>query len=340
MESARAGIEYSGQIEHAHGTLIVGLQLENFWLLDSSIATSFADRATIVAFPPLAKTSEWNSALYLQEKYHITNRLVLNAGMRWSRYKVFGNAFDPRLALIYNPFNQFYVKFIYGRAFQAPSYFYRTENVGLGYGAPNGLQPETLDNYQVSIENRFGASVWLRVSAFHNRVNGVITRPSGATAYQNLRNLTTQGVESELKFKPLSFLEFFANHTMLWAVTSKTDSKLLSGGKLANIPRHAVSAGATWNYASTVSGSLYVNWHGAIPSPISGPTAAQSNPTYTIPAAALINATINADKLMGDMDAQFTMHNLLGKRDWRGGTTTIPYPQEGRNYLLTLGYHF
>jgi len=341
IETVRAGIEYSGQIEHHHGTLIAGLQLENFWLLDSSIATSFANKATIIAFPPLAKTSEWNSALYLQEKYHLTNALVLNAGVRWSRYKAFGNAFDPRLAVIYNPVNRLFLKFIYGRAFQAPSYFYRTENSGLGYGAPNGLQAEVLDNFQVSIENRFGSNTWMRVSAFHNQVNGVITRPSGSTTYQNLRNLTTRGIESEIKFKPFSFLEVFANHTLLWAVSNKTDSKLLINGKLANIPRNAATAGVTWNYIDKLSGSLYVNWHGAIPSPITNKaTPARSNPNYTIPAATLVNATINADKLVGDMDAQLSIHNLLNKRDWRGGTTAIPYPQEGRNMLLTVGYHY
>jgi len=340
IETVRAGIEYSGQIQHHHGTLIAGMQLENFWLLDSSIATSFADKATIVSFPPLAKTAEWNSALYLQEKYHLTNNLLLNAGLRWSRYKAFGNAFNPRLAVTYNPVNQLYLKFIYGRAFQAPSYFYRTENRGLGYGAPNGLQAEILDNYQVSIENRFDNSTWVRISAFHNQINGVITRPSGATTYQNLRNLTTRGIESEIRFKPLPFLELFANHTLLWAVSNKTDSKLLSNGKLANIPRNAISAGTTWRYLETVSGSLYVNWHGVIPSPINGPTAAQSNANHTIPAAALVHATINADKIIGNMDAQFSIHNLLDKRDWRGGTTAIPYPQEGRNMLLTVGYHY
>ncbi|MDX8413324.1 MAG: TonB-dependent receptor [Mariprofundales bacterium] len=340
IETVRAGMEYSGQIEHHHGTLIAGMQLENFWLLDSSISTSFTDKATIVSFPPLAKTSEWNSALYLQEKYHLTNNLLLNAGLRWSRYKAFGNAFNPRLAVTYNPINQLYLKFIYGRAFQAPSYFYRTENRGLGYGAPNGLQAEILDNYQVSIENRFDSSTWLRVSAFHNQVNGVITKPSGATTYQNLRNLTTRGIESEIRFKPQPFLEFFANHTLLWAVSNKTDNKLLANGKLANIPRNAISVGTTWRYLETVSGSLYVNWHGVIPSPINGPTAAQSNANHTIPAAALIHATLNADKIIGNMDAQLSIHNLLDKRDWRGGTTAIPYPQEGRNMLLTVGYHY
>ncbi len=337
IETVRAGIEYSGELEHAGGTLIVGMQLENFWLLDSAVETSFADNATLVEFPGLANISEWNSALYVQEKYNITQDLIFNAGLRWDYYKSFGSSLNPRLALVYNPIDRLYLKFIYGRAFQAPSYFYRTENQGLGYGSPTGLKPEILDNFQLSIENSFGESTWLRVTAFHNRVKDLIARP-GTPTYQNLDRLTTRGIETELKIKPVESVEIFASHTLLWAVNSKTDAKLLAGGKLKNIPRHTVSAGITWDYAPSLSGSLYANWHGAIASPIVGGT--QPDAANTIPAAALIHLTLNADDVFDGMQGQLSVHNLLNKRDWRGGTTKTPYPQEGRSILITLGYQY
>lgn len=337
-ETVRAGLEYSGTVEHDHGTLIVGIQAENFWLLNSSIETSLTNNTNLVEFPPLAKVSEWNSALYFQEKYNITSGLILNAGLRWDHYKSFGNSFNPRLALVYNPVNRLYLKFIYGHAFQAPSYFYRAENLGLGYGSPTGLNPEKLDNFQISIENTFGKDTWFRITAFNNRVKGLITRPAGASTYQNLREITTRGIETELKFKPLEFIELFASHTLLTANNNRTDAKLLSRGRLANIPRHAITAGLTWDDGAMFSGSLYVNWHSAIASPVFGPTAARSSPAYTIPAAALVHFTLNADHLIDGMQAQLAVHNILDKRDWRGGTTRIPYPQEGRSILFTLGY--
>lgn len=338
IETVRAGLEYSGEIEHANGTLIVGMQMENFWLLNSSIETSFANNTKLIEFPSLAKVSEWNSALYFQEKYKLTSRLILNAGLRWDYYKSFGSSFNPRLALVYNPVDRLYVKFIYGHAFQAPSYFYRTENQGLGYGSPNGLNPEKSDNFQVSIENTFGKSTWFRISAFNNRIKGLITRPAGAPTYQNLSNITTRGIETELKFKPFDALELFASHTLLTASNHRTDARLLSQGKLANIPRNAITAGITWDDGAMLSGSLYANWHSAIASPIFGPTAARSNPKFTIPAATLVHATVNIDHILGGLQAQLAIHNILDKRDWRGGTTRIPYPQEGRSILLTLGY--
>jgi len=338
IESARAGIEYSASIKHAKGDLILGMQLENFWLLNSSIKTSFANHSTMVAFPNLAQVSEWNAALYAQEKYHITPHLIVNAGVRWDRYQSFGNALNPRLALVYHPFDKLYMKAIYGRAFQAPSYFYRTKNKGLGYGSPTGLSPEKLENIQISVENTFLNKTWLRVTMFHNRIKNLITRPVGATSYQNIGGLITQGIETEIKVKLTQSMEIFANHALTIPVNSGTDAKLMASGKLANIPHDAVTAGVTWKSASSLSGSVYMNWHSNIASPIVGATAARSNPSNTIPAAALVNMTLNADDVLGGMQAQLSLHNLLNKRDWRGGTTQIPYPQQGRSILLTLGY--
>ncbi|MDQ6952974.1 MAG: TonB-dependent receptor [Mariprofundaceae bacterium] len=338
IESARAGIEYSAVIAHDGGELILGTQLENFWLLNSSIKTSFANNSTMVAFPNLAQVSEWNGALYAQEKYHITPHLIVNAGIRWDYYQSFGHALNPRLALVYNPFDELYMKAIYGRAFQAPSYFYRTKNKGLGYGSPTGLTPEKLENVQISVENTFLNKTWLRMTMFHNRIKNLITRPVGATSYQNIGGLITQGIETEIKIKVTKSMEIFANHALTIPVSSGTDAKLMALGKLANIPRDAVTAGVTWKSASALSGSVYMNWHSNIASPIVGATAAQSNPSNAIPAAALVNMTLNADDVLDGMQAQLSLHNLLNKRDWRGGTTRIPYPQLGRNILLTLGY--
>jgi len=247
---------------------------------------------------------------------------------------------NPRFALVYSPLDRLYLKFIYGHAFQAPSYFYRTENQGLGYGSPTGLEPETLDNFQISVENTFGKATWLRVTAFHNRVKNLITRPVGAATYQNLGGLTTRGIETEFKMKPIQSIEVFASHTFMWAVKNQTDAKLIANGKLANIPRYTLSAGLLWHYTPMLSGSLYMNWHSSIASPIVGATAARSNPTHTIPAAALVNLTLNADDVFDVMQAQLSLHNLLNKRDWRGGATRTPYPQEGRSVLLTLGYDY
>lgn len=340
IESARAGVDYSGVLEHQHGSLIAGIQFENFWLLDSAIETSFADNATMTEFPSLAKTSEWNLALYMQEKYHVTANLIFNAGLRWDYYESFGSSLNPRFALVYNPVGSFFIKVVYGRAFQAPSYFYRTENLGLGYGSPTGLRPEKLDNYQLSVENTFGDGFWVRVSAYHNRVKDLIARPAGAATYQNLGRLTTRGIESELKIKVLDPLEVFVTHSLQWALAGKTDAELLANGALANIPRQTATAGLTWQYAPVLSGSLYANWHSSIASPIIGPTPTQSDSGYRIPAATLVNFTLNADKFFGGMRAQLSVHNLFDKRDWRGGTTRIPYPQEGRSFLFTVGSQF
>jgi iron complex outermembrane receptor protein len=340
LESARAGLEYSALLEHTGGALLAGFQFENFWLLDSDIASSRVDFTSLHGYHGLRNVSEWDWALYLQEKYELLPGLTLNAGLRWDNYQSFGDSFNPRAALAYNPFGEFYLKLSYGRAFQAPSYFYRTENEGLGYGSPSGLGPERAENVQISAENAFGKYLWLRVTGFRNEVDDLITRPLGSPTYRNVGSLVTEGIESEMKIKVAEPLELFANHTYMWPVSGATDDALLSDGNLSNIPRHLLSAGVKWQWTAHYSGSVYVNWHDPIPSPVLGPSEARSDPEHEIAPAAIVNLTLNARDVIPGFDAQVAVHNLLDQRDFRGGTTRVPYPQEGRNILFTVGWSY
>ena len=40
------------------------------------------------------------------------------------------------------------------------------------------------------------------------------------------------------------------------------------------------------------------------------------------------------------MEMGISIKNLFDDTDYRGGTPLIPYPQEGRNILFTVGYRF
>jgi len=100
LETARGGMEYSGAFDHTGGTTIIGLQVEAFRLVDSNIETSFADSTTLVTQPPLLEKTEWNTALYFQEKLNLRPDLILNGGLRWDYYESFGNSVNPRVAIV------------------------------------------------------------------------------------------------------------------------------------------------------------------------------------------------------------------------------------------------
>ncbi|MBI5894195.1 MAG: TonB-dependent receptor [Deltaproteobacteria bacterium] len=342
LEDMRAGIEYSGQIDHKDGTAAIGVQVEAFRLLDSRIETSFDDYTNLKTKQGLPEDTEWLGAVYVQEKYSLLPNLILNGGLRLDHYEAFGNSLNPRIALIYNPFAKFYAKAVYARAFQAPTYFYRKENQGLGYGAAEGLKPEKMDTYQLSFENwfpQFNDIGWARVTFFYNELKDLISKPAGASAYMNFQNMTTEGIETEAKItiKPFTL---FANHSYIRPVKDETTASLLKDGELINYPQNIINSGLMWKY-QPISGSFYASWHDRIKSPIgTSSTTYRYEPDNEIPAKTMFNLTINAQDFYKGFEASLKIHNLFDERDFRGGTVLIPYPQEGRNILFTVGYKF
>lgn len=340
LEDMRGGIEYSGTLDHRNGTAVIGFQIEAFRLLDSTIETSFDDNTTLKTKQNLHEDTEWLGAIYLQEKYSLLKNLILNGGIRWDHYEALGDSVNPRIALVYNPFNRFFAKIVYARAFQAPSYFYRKENQGLGYGSATELKPEKMDTYQLSLENWFNEIGWARVTFFQNHLTDLISRPAGATTYRNFDEITTRGIETEAKIT-INPVTIFVNHSYIKPVKSETAPSLLKDDELINIPQNIINGGITWKYDSYLSWSVYASWHDDIKSPIgTTSTTYRYEPDYEISDKTILNLTVNARNFYKYFEASLKVHNLLDERDYRGGTVRIPYPQEGRNILFTIGNRF
>ena len=131
----------------------------------------------------------------------------------------------------------------------------------------------------------------------------------------------------------------FINHSYIRPVKGETAASLVKDNELINIPKNTVNGGVTWKYNALITGNLYASWHDSIKSPI-GTTATtyRYDPDYEIPAGTTLNLAVSAQDVYQGVALSFKVHNLLDKRDWRGGTVRIPYPQEGRSIMIELRY--
>src|SRR5207249_11753617 len=117
-------------------------------------------------------TNRQNYGAYLEGDFAVRTNLHLNAGARYDQYGDFDPTFNPRVALIYNPFGQSVFKAIYGTAFRAPN-FIEVNNASMN------LTPETIATYELVYEQGIGEHLRSSVAGFYNEIDGLIAFTNG-----------------------------------------------------------------------------------------------------------------------------------------------------------------
>jgi outer membrane receptor for ferrienterochelin and colicins len=136
---------------------------------DFSQTERFSDAKTGEDFGSY-ETNRQSCGVYLEGDFMIVTNLHLNAGGRYDQYGSFDPAFNPRTALIYNPFGQSVFKAIYGTAFRAPNFFEMYD-----YGTPASLKPETITTYELVYEQGLlGNHLRSSVAGFYNQIDDLI----------------------------------------------------------------------------------------------------------------------------------------------------------------------
>jgi outer membrane receptor for ferrienterochelin and colicins len=179
--------------------------------------------------------------LYAQGEIALHRKLTLNLGVRWDYFDTFGSTTNPRLALIYKPFDKSVFKFMYGEAFRAPNaYELYYSDSGLTAKASNNLDPETIRTYEIVYEQRMFEHLQGTVSGFYYDTKDLITLTTDPAddllVFKNVDRTETIGVEVELRGK-------WENGLEAWASYSYQDSENKSTDKtLTNSPMHLAKA--------------------------------------------------------------------------------------------------
>src|ERR1051326_8966427 len=100
--------------------------------------------------------------------------------------------FNPRAALIYNPFDESALKLIYGTAFRAPNFFELRNPVD----APN-IKPEKVTTYELVYEQGIAKHLRSSIAGFYNEADDLIVFEGGH--YQNISGADGEGVELALE---------------------------------------------------------------------------------------------------------------------------------------------
>jgi iron complex outermembrane receptor protein len=314
----------------------MGFKAERWELLDSYLLHNWEDNTTVVRLkePLVPKSTEYNTAGFLQVQHKMNSVLTLNLGARYDYFEGFGGSFNPRVAVIVIPASAFTLKAIYGKSFQAPSYFYREANPGLGYGSTTQLEPEKMKVFQIAARVSPTPRWFMEISYFYNHLMDLISRDNrpDPDVYRNFGEMTAQGVEVEAKFHSKK-LSGYANYTYLVPVAGKVDEALVKEKTFVNIPVHTANVGMTYRPLPSLSTRMDFNWTGNIYSAI------PADPDNSLTSKVITDFAVLFKDKADRFNFTVSIHNLFDV-EYKLGGTVPPYPQQGRWILAGIGYRF
>jgi len=148
---------------------------------------------------PLMEQTRQSKGVYLEGDAGLlaSTNLHVNAGVRYDKYGDFNGTANPRVALIYSPFEQSTFKAIYGTAFRVPNFYEIT------LASPTlGLTREKITTYELVYEQGIGDHLRSSVAGFYNDMKDLISLqpdPTIGLSYQNVQGADARGLELALQ---------------------------------------------------------------------------------------------------------------------------------------------
>ena len=260
----------------------------------------------------------YNYGVYLEGDATVTTNLHVNTGFRYDQYGHTEPTVNPRLALIYNPWEKAALKAIRGHAFRAANYFERIFNPS--------LLPEKITSHELVYEQGIGNNLRSSASGFYNQIDHLINFQSGT--YENVAGAVSRGMELELQGFWTSGLRGRVSYTLQdtqfhQVGVPRSDSPRHLGKFNLIVPlwQEKVFAGVEFQYTSkrlTLQGTEAAGF-------------------------GVVNLTLFSQNLYKGLEISGSVYNLLDRHYDDPATHFIPedlIPRDGRTFRIKLTYRF
>ncbi len=279
------------------------------------------------------KTQSHNWAIYVQDEFELFKDFRVNAGVRYDRYSSFGGTVNPRVGLVYHPFEKTTFKLLYGQAFRAPAvYDLYYNDGGETQKAPTKLDPETIRSVEFSAQQYLGFNLWGSARVYYNRIENLIallTDPAdGLLVFQNIKGADQRGLELELEGKWQNGVRSRLSYAL-------QQTKDLDTHKIFfNSPTHLVKFNGV---APLWSDKLYLGMEEQFTSLRKTILGNPARPYF------ITNVTLFSKKILNGLEASASIYNLFNKKySDPAGPEHIQdkIQQDGRGFGLKLTYRF
>ncbi len=239
--------------------------------------------------------------LSIQDEINLAADWGFTAGIRYDDYSDFGSTFNPRLSLVWETLNNLTTKFLYGRAFRAPSFaelFAINNPVVLGN--PD-LDPEVINTFEIALDYSPGLAHHAGVSIYKYDIKDLIrfvTEASGASIAQNTGSQTGEGIEFEWVWKPNDKISLAGNIALAKAIDEETYADV------PNFPEQQVYLKVDWQ--------MLPGWQ-IVPEIhyIADRHRAEGDPRGPIDDYTLLNVSVNSSNVSSTIKWSFGVKNLI-----------------------------
>jgi len=294
-----------------------------------------SDSPSEVWMPEEDRTSYY---VFVQDEWQFAQNWQLVSGIRFDDYSDFGSTINPRTALIWATTDSITTKFLYGRAFRAPSLneLYVANNpVTAGN---SDLDAENIDTFEIGLTHQLNTQFVYGVNLFYYEIDDLITAvPVTGPISQEYRNSGERkghGGEFELTYAPLDEVKLSANYAYQKSIDKQSDDDV------GEAPNHQIYARLDWNVTTHWRFVTQVNWVGE-----QKRTANDTRPPvddYTT-----VDINLRAVDLLPDWAFSVAVKNLFDQdvRDpspYADPAPEIPndFPMPGRQFVAELRYQF
>ncbi len=266
--------------------------------------------------------------VFVQGDFAVCTNLHLNGGVRYDQYGEFEPSFNPRLALIYHPFQQSTLKALYGSAFRSPNFLELSDR------RFQDIKPERITSYELVYEQGIGQHLRSSLSGFYNQMEDLIVFTSGNFANVNAE---TRGLELALDGNWSGGLRSRASYTL-----QETENQS-SSESFADSPTHLLKFNVS---VPLVKEKLFASLEYQYTSRrhtefISG--AGVAVPGEHAAGFGVMNFTLFSQNLVKNLELSASVYNLLDQAYSDPATrfhAQDQLPRDGRTFRLKLTYRF
>jgi iron complex outermembrane receptor protein len=318
------------------GAHLVTIGMEQRWVLDANQKN--ADVAPEAWVYLDDRRHSLIQGYYVQDEYHLSNKLILNAGLRLDQDQTFGSNLNPRVALIWKPQSETVLRLSGGKAFRAPNAYEKYYSDQLSIEGNALLKPEETRSAELSWDQFIGNNLKTSMTLFHTSCSnllGQVTDPANdQQEFINQRRTVSTGLDATLVGKWENGVSARFNYTYQDAFDPAT------GAWLANSPHSMVKSSLTlplaWKPGFATLEALY-----------GGPR--RNLQGETLGGATVVNLTLLWRNPVHGLDLSASAYNLFDRRyAVPGGSalvnslgeTMYSIPQDGITFRLLATLRF